>query len=234
MPICFMIQNNQIALDTLSSAQSGAETFGDKGHAMGIPAWTIDGSDPGLFYASTAAAKEFAKDGCGAPLIHVETMRGCGHAHHHDDLYLGASSGNPPGYVDRGVLRYWSEKDPLPNHREILIKLGVGEQKLNRIQMEEEDNVESARSQLEKMEWPEGNSVVKGVTSISDATSHENQLRRIDEAGAIVSTGLGSGELSIEFSDAPNSWSYSRAIQNGMAALADQFGNQMVFMGEDM
>ena len=81
----------------------------------------------------------------------------------------------------------------MPNHRELLIKLGVGEQKLNRIQMEEEDNVESARSQLEKMEWPEGNSVVKGVTSISDATSHENQLRRIDEAGAIVSTGLGSG-----------------------------------------
>ena len=234
LPICFMIQNNQIALDTLNSAQSGAETFGDKGHAMGIPAWTIDGSDPGLFYASTAAAKEFAKDGCGATLIHVETMRGCGHAHHHDDLYLGASSGNPPGYVDRELLRYWSEKDPLPNHRELLIKLGVGEQKLNRIQMEEEAKVESARSQLEKMEWPEGNSVVKGVTSISDATSHEKQLRRIDGAGAISSTSVDSGELSIEFSDAPNSWSYSRAIQNGMAALADQFGNQMVFMGEDM
>ena len=32
-----MIQNNQIALDTINSAQSGAETFGDKGHAMGIP-----------------------------------------------------------------------------------------------------------------------------------------------------------------------------------------------------
>ena len=118
LPICFMIQNNQIALDTFNSAQSGAETFGDKGHAMGIPAWTIDGSDPGMFYASTAVAREFAMAGCGATLIHVETMRGCGHAHPHDDLYLGSSSGNPPGYVDRDLLRYWSEKDPLPNHRE--------------------------------------------------------------------------------------------------------------------
>ena len=31
-----------------SSKQSGAETFGDKGYAVGIPAWTIDGSDPEL------------------------------------------------------------------------------------------------------------------------------------------------------------------------------------------
>ena len=234
LPICFMIQNNQIALDTLNSAQSGAETFGDKGHAMGIPSWTIDGSDPALFYASTAVAKEFAMGGCGATLIHVETMRGCGHAHHHDDLYLGASSGNPPGYVDRKLLRYWSEKDPLPNHSELLIKLGVGEQKLKRIQTDEEGRIKLARSQLEKMEWPEGNSVVKGITSISDATSHENQLSRIDGRGSISDTIIGSGKHSIEFSDAPNSWSYSRAIQNAMAALADQFGNQMVFMGEDM
>ena len=234
LPICFMIQNNQIALDTLNSAQSGAETFGDKGHSMGIPAWTIDGSDPALFYASTAVAKEFATDGCGATLIHVETMRGCGHAHHHDDLYLGASSGNPPGYVDRKLLRYWSEKDPLPNHRELLIKLGVGEQKLNRIQTEEEGKVKIARSQLEKMEWPEGNSVVRGVTSISDAPSHDKQLHRIGVGKAISGKSLSSGEFPIEFSDAPNSWSYSRAIQNGMAALADQFGDRMVFMGEDM
>ena len=61
--MAFMIQNNQIALDTYVIGQSGAETFGDKGHAMGIPSWTIDGSDPGLFYASTATAREFASGG---------------------------------------------------------------------------------------------------------------------------------------------------------------------------
>ena len=89
LPICYMIQNNQIALDTFVVGQSGAETFGDKGAAMGIPSWTIDGSDPGQFYASTAVAREIALSGGGSTLIHVETMRGCGHAHHHDDLYLG-------------------------------------------------------------------------------------------------------------------------------------------------
>ena len=29
LPICYVIQNNQIALDTFSGRQSGAETFGD-------------------------------------------------------------------------------------------------------------------------------------------------------------------------------------------------------------
>ena len=234
LPICFMIQNNQIALDTFNSAQSGAETFGDKGHAMGIPSWTIDGSDPGMFYASSAVAREFAMEDCGATLIHVETMRGCGHAHHHDDLYLGSSSGNPPGYVDRDLLRYWSEKDPLPNHRELLIKLGVGEQMLNRILREEEEGIAAARSELEEMDWPEGNSVVRGVTSLFDATSHEHQLSRIDREGDALEAVLKSGEYGIEFSDAPNSWTFSRSIQNAMATLAEQFGEQMLFMGEDM
>ena len=85
-----------------------------KGMQWESPLWTIDGSDPALFYASTAVAKEFAKDGCGATLIHVETMRGCGHAHHHDDLYLGASSGNPPvmligSYCDTGPRKIRSK-----------------------------------------------------------------------------------------------------------------------------
>ncbi|RJU87839.1 MAG: hypothetical protein DWB89_00625 [Candidatus Poseidoniales archaeon] len=234
LPICFMIQNNQIALDTFNSAQSGAETFGDKGHAMGIPSWTIDGSDPGMFYASSAVAREFAMAGCGATLIHVETMRGCGHAHHHDDLYLGSSSGNPPGYVDRDLLRYWSEKDPLPSHRELLIKSGVGEQVLNRILQEEEEEIDRARSELEEMEWPEGNSVVRGVTSLFDATSHEQQISRIERGGEIPEAVLSSGEYGIKFSDASNSWTFSRSIQNAMATLAEQFGEQMLFMGEDM
>ena len=60
LPICYMIQNNQIALDTFILGQSGAETFGDKGISMGIPSWTLDGSDPAQFYASTSVAREIA------------------------------------------------------------------------------------------------------------------------------------------------------------------------------
>ena len=234
LPISFMIQNNQIALDTFTAGQSGAETFGDKGHSMGIPSWSIDGSDPAEFHTSTAVAREFALEGGGPTLIHVETMRGCGHAHHHDDLYLGAASGNPPGYVDRELLTYWSNKDPLPNHRDLLVRLGVSESKLSKMEAEEQALVDVARKEMEETAWPEGNSVTKGVTSLHDATTHSEQF---DRFGVSLSGGEGPvpiGEVDIEFSDAANSWTYSKAIQNGMVSLADKYGDSIVFMGEDM
>ena len=234
LPISFMIQNNQIALDTFTAGQSGAETFGDKGHSMGIPSWSIDGSDPAEFHTSTAVAREFALEGGGPTLIHVETMRGCGHAHHHDDLYLGAASGNPPGYVDRELLTYWSNKDPLPNHRDLLVRLGVNESKLSKMEAEEQALVDAARKEMEETAWPEGNSVTKGVTSLHDATTHSEQF---DRFGVSLSGGEGPvpiGEVDVEFSDAANSWTYSKAIQNGMVSLADKYGDSIIFMGEDM
>ena len=234
LPMAFMIQNNQIALDTYVVGQSGAETYGDKGHAMGMPSWTIDGSDPGLFYASTAVAREFASDGGGSTLIHVETMRGCGHAHHHDDLYLGASSGNPPGYVDRGLLSYWADKDPLPNHRELLLQMGCDEGVLEQMEAEEQALADSSRKEMEEMPWPEGHSVTKGITSLHDASSHSEQFSRLDGGRKTSEGPLESGKVSLEFSDAANSTSYSRAIQNAMAAIADESGEGVVFMGEDM
>jgi pyruvate/2-oxoglutarate/acetoin dehydrogenase E1 component/TPP-dependent pyruvate/acetoin dehydrogenase alpha subunit len=234
LPISFMIQNNQIALDTFVTAQSGVETFGDKGHAMGIPAWTIDGSDPGLFYASTAVAREFALDGCGSTLIHVETMRGCGHAHHHDDLYLGATSGNPSGYVDRELLTYWAEKDPVPNHRELLVQSGCDEQTLDAMESEEQDSADAAREEMKGMPWPEGYTVTKGITSLHDAPSHTEQYERFGREVGLTECPLESGEDALEFSDASNARTYSRAIQDAMASIADKHGDRVVFMGEDM
>ncbi|NRB12616.1 MAG: hypothetical protein HRU44_05270 [Candidatus Thalassarchaeum sp.] len=234
LPISFMIQNNQIALDTFVTAQSGVETYGDKGHAMGMPAWTMDGSDPGLFYASTAVAREFATSGGGPTLIHVETMRGCGHAHHHDDLYLGAASGNPPGYVDRGLLTYWAEKDPLPNHRELLIQFGADDKELESMEEQEQASVDAARDEMMEMPWPEGNTVTRGVTSLHDAASHAEQYDRFGSEVAVVDPPLAPGESSLEFSEASNTWTYSRAIQSGMVSIAEKYGDRAVFMGEDM
>ena len=234
LPICYMIQNNQIALDTFVVGQSGAETFGDKGPAMGIPSWTIDGSDPGQFYSSTAVAREIAVSGGGSTLIHVETMRGCGHAHHHDDLYLGSPSGNPPGYVDRELLDYWSNKDPVPNHREYLIRNGCSEKLLVRIESEEKRMVDDCRKEMESMPWPEGHSVGEGVTSLTDARSHTQQIRDLEEQLSISESPLLPGESSLLFSDASNSWTFSRAIQNAMVEIADSYGDDVIFMGEDM
>ena len=235
LPIGFMIQNNQIALDTFVTGQSGVETFGDKAAAMGFPGWTIDGSEPAQFYASTAVAREFALAGHGPTLIHVETMRGCGHAHHHDDLYLGAPSGNPPGYADKNLIAYWEAKDPLPNHRERLISDGIEEQEILRMEAEEKTLIDTARSEMEEMPWPSPETVTRGITSLHDADPKGARLERITAGGRTVKDATVSiGEVTMHFSEERNAWTLARAIQNGMIAIAERYGQSTVFMGEDM
>jgi 2-oxoisovalerate dehydrogenase E1 component len=234
LPIAFMIQNNQIALDTFVVGQSAAETWGDKGSAMGMPAWTIDGSNPLNFHSSVAVAREFALGGGGPVLIHVETMRGCGHAHHHDDLYLGSPSGTPPGYVDKDLLAYWEAKDPLPNHRKLLRSMGIEEDTLTKMEADEQAYVDAGRAAMEAMPWPEGDSVRKGVTTLHDADSHLMQLERLSNPADEADANVEAGQVTLEFSDEANAWSYSRAIQNAMVAIAERYGASTVFMGEDM
>lgn len=234
LPISYVLQNNQIALDTPPINQSNVELWADKAVAMGMPSWTIDGSDPASWHASAATAREFALEGGGPTLIHVETMRGCGHAHHHDNLYLGAESGNPPGYVDRELLSYWQEKDPIPNHRQILLDLGVEEADLLQMESEEQEAADSARIELENMEWPEPKTITKGVTLLHDADSHDDHLQRITtEISEATPAPLDIGECTLSYVET-GGWTYGRAIQQAMVEIAESYGDDTIFMGEDM
>ena len=235
LPISYILQNNQIALDTPPVNQSNVELWADKAVAMGMPSWTIDGSDPAAWHSSVACAREFSMSGGGPTLIHVETMRGCGHAHHHDDLYLGAPSGTPPGYVDRDLLSYWEAKDPIPTHRELLISLGISEDELAEMETEESDLLDAARENVESMDWADPKTVTKGVTSLHDADTHEDHLNRL--SGSSIHKKhepvLEVGEYLLNYAES-GGWTYSRAIQQAMCDIAEQYGDSTIFMGEDM
>jgi len=230
LPICYILQNNQIALDTPPAHQSGVELWADKAVAMGFPAWTIDGSDPAAWHASVATAREFGLEGGGPTMIHVETMRGCGHAHHHDDLYLGSETGTPPGYVDRELLEYWADKDPIPSHRELLLTLGVTEDELSQMESEEQNHVDEARQTVEAMDWPQPETVTKGVTSLHDARTHKDHFNSINSATDIQSRASFSPFDYVE----SGGWTYARAIQQAMVDIANSYGDDCVFIGEDM
>jgi pyruvate/2-oxoglutarate/acetoin dehydrogenase E1 component/TPP-dependent pyruvate/acetoin dehydrogenase alpha subunit len=235
LPITYILQNNQIALDTSPVKQSGVEVWADKADAMGFPAWTIDGSDPAAWFASTACAREFALNGGGPTLIHVETMRGCGHAHHHDDLYLGNESGTPPGYVDRELLAYWEAKDPLPTHRQLLLDLGYEESKLTQMEEHEQQKVSVAREALEAMAWPEPETVVRSVTLLNDAETHEQRFNRLSQSSdqIIPASPLDVGASTLTYAE-KGGWTYARSIQQAMADIATRHGDDCVFIGEDM
>tara|TARA_Y100001958_G_scaffold160107_1_gene166378 strand:- start:12600 stop:14012 length:1413 start_codon:yes stop_codon:yes gene_type:complete len=161
-------------------------------------------------------------------------MRGCGHAHHHDDLYLGNESGTPPGYVDRELLDYWAAKDPLTTHRQLMLDLGIEEHLIAEIEAEEQKLVDEDRAKLIEMEWPKPETVTKGVTSISDAATHQEHLTRLKEgAKAPGVSSLAVGESSLQYVE-KGGWTYARAIQQAMVDIANRYGNDCVFIGEDM
>lgn len=235
LPISYILQNNQIALDTPPVNQSNVELWADKAVAMGMPSWTIDGSDPASWHSSVACAREFSLSGGGPTLIHVETMRGCGHAHHHDDLYLGAPSGTPPGYVDRELLDYWEAKDPIPTHRKLMLSLGITEDELTQMESEEKELVDSAREHVEAMDWADPTTVTLGITSLHDADTHQDHLERLSGSSILQESQavLEVGECLLKYTE-KGGWTYSRAIQQAMCDIAEQYGESTIFMGEDM
>ena len=108
--------------------------------------------------------------------------------------------------------------------------MGVSHKTISKIQDEEQNYADTSRREMENMPWPEGNSVTQGITSLHDATTHSQQIDRINLSNNITDQPLKMGEYALKFSDAPNSWTFSRAIQNAMVALAEEYGDKIVFM----
>ncbi|HEX7139637.1 MAG TPA: thiamine pyrophosphate-dependent enzyme, partial [Vicinamibacterales bacterium] len=89
LPAIFCLENNQTALSTPVTDQSAVRVFADKAVGYGIPAVTVDGTDPEEIAAAFTWAAERARAGLGPALIETVCLRMCGHAHHDDMLYLG-------------------------------------------------------------------------------------------------------------------------------------------------
>jgi len=167
LPAIFCVQNNQTALATPVHEQSAVRVFADKAIGYGIPAITIDGTDPEQIAAAFAWAAERARAGQGPTLIELVAMRMCGHAHHDDMLYLGKdpqpSWSYPPltegGYADRALYEFWCGRDPITTYA---AKLEVDIEPLKR---EAEELVEREARAVIDAPWPEPSAAREGVYS---------------------------------------------------------------------
>jgi 2-oxoisovalerate dehydrogenase E1 component len=165
LPAIFCVQNNQTALATTVSEQSAVRVFADKAIGYGIPAVTIDGTDPEAIAAAFAWAAERARDGKGPALIELVAMRMCGHAHHDDMLYLGKDAAGgwtyPPlqesGYANRELYEYWCGKDPIATYAK---KLGIDIEPLKR---DAEELVEREARAVIEAPWPDKALAHEGV-----------------------------------------------------------------------
>ena len=171
LPAIFCVQNNQTALSTPVHEQSAVRVFADKAVGYGIPAVTIDGTDPEQIAAAFTWAAERARDGHGPALIELVAMRMCGHAHHDDMLYLGRdpqpSWSYPPlteaGYADRELYEFWRGRDPIASYA---AKLRVSEEELDAMKRGAETLVDQEARKVIDAPWPErelaGRDVVAG------------------------------------------------------------------------
>jgi len=188
LPAVFCVQNNQTALSTPVRENSAARVFADKALGYGIPAVTIDGTDPDAIAATFAWAVERARDGHGPALIELVAMRMCGHAHHDDMLYLGKDPAPswtyPPltesGYADRELYDFWCLRDPIATYAAKLEGEGIIEPgAVDRWKQEIEVLVEEEARKVVDAPWPEAALAGEGVVANEPARVHVEVL---DEA----------------------------------------------------
>ena len=188
LPAVFCVQNNQTALSTPVHENSAVRVFADKALGYGIPAVTIDGTDPDAIAAAFAWAVERARHEHGPALIELVAMRMCGHAHHDDMLYLGKdpqTSWSYPaltegGYANRELWDYWCRKDPIETYAAKLEAEGViGAGDLDRWKREAEEMVEREARAVIEAPWPDASLAREGVFSADGAPP----LRRRAPAG---------------------------------------------------
>ncbi len=196
LPAVFCVQNNQTALSTPIAEQSAVRVFADKAIGYGIPAVTIDGTDPEAIASAFAWAAERARAGHGPSLIELVAMRICGHAHHDDMLYLGKeppiSWSYPPlteaGYADREAYEFWCRRDPIPAYAAKLEARGViAAGDLDRWKREAEELVENEARKVVDAPWPEPSLAREGVFAINHWRAE--QRLEVEEAPAFDAKG---------------------------------------------
>jgi 2-oxoisovalerate dehydrogenase E1 component len=174
LPAVFCVQNNQTALSTPVSENSAVRVFADKAIGYGIPAVTIDGTDPDAIAAAFTWAAERARHSHGPTLIELVTMRMCGHAHHDDMLYLGRDaqpswsypSLTEAGYANRELWDYWCRRDPIETYAVRLEAEGViASGDLERWKQEAEELVEREARAVIDAPWPEASAAGEGVVA---------------------------------------------------------------------
>jgi 2-oxoisovalerate dehydrogenase E1 component len=185
LPAVFCVQNNQTALSTPVRDNSAVRVFADKALGYGIPAVTVDGTDPEAIAAAFGWAAERARNGHGPALIELVAMRMCGHAHHDDMLYLGKdpqTSWSYPalteqGYADRDPYEFWRQRDPLVTYAARLEAEGVvaaGE--VEEWKKELEELVEREARNVIDAPWPDGAQAGHGVFAGEPRRAHVEVL----------------------------------------------------------
>ncbi|HJP36170.1 MAG TPA: thiamine pyrophosphate-dependent dehydrogenase E1 component subunit alpha [Gammaproteobacteria bacterium] len=134
LPVVFVCENNRYMEYTPISDVTAVENpAADRAMAYGLEPILIDGNDVDVVYETAQRALAQARRGGGPSLIEAQTYRHGGH-----------SRADPGKYRPDEEIAEWLKRDPLPNYRERLLKLGIEEASLEAIEAETEAMIDEA------------------------------------------------------------------------------------------
>jgi len=123
LPVIFVIENNQYGMGTSVSRAAAGLDLADRGKAYGIPGLQVDGMDVLSVRAAAREALDYCRSGKGPYILEMKTYR-----------YRGHSMSDPAKYRTRDeVDAMRKQHDPIEQLRDLLLREGVDEAGLKRI-----------------------------------------------------------------------------------------------------
>ena len=136
LPVVFVCENNLYASHLGLLERRAADNIVDLAVAHGMPGERIDGNDVEAVHDAAVRAVERARAGHGPTLLECRTYRWRGH--------VGPSWDMDVGVKRKDELQEWLACDPIQRARASLLRLGVDEEALNRIDAVLEAEVDRA------------------------------------------------------------------------------------------
>jgi pyruvate dehydrogenase E1 component alpha subunit len=134
LPIVFIIENNKYAMGTSIERASSTTNLSQRGLSFAIPGEPVDGMDVRAVRAAGGRAVAYARSGKGPTILEMMTYR-----------YRGHSMSDPAKYRTREEVEQVREThDPIEQVRVRLLKGGVAEAELKKIDREVRDVINAA------------------------------------------------------------------------------------------
>jgi pyruvate dehydrogenase E1 component alpha subunit len=114
LPVIYIVENNRYAMGTSVSRASAGHDFSQRGVALGIPGYQVDGMDVRAVKAAGDEAVEHCRAGKGPMILEMQTYR-----------YRGHSMSDPAKYRSKDeVQKMRSEHDPIEQVKARILEKG--------------------------------------------------------------------------------------------------------------
>jgi len=164
LPVIFALENNGVAVTTLSKDSSAIEDLYLRAAGYGMPGESVDGQDPEAVYAAVKKAVDKARRGEGPSLVEIKTYR---FREHGEGVVF--KNFTKTGYRDAIAHKDWIEnRDPVKTYPAKLIACNVmTETEYNELCLTERERVEAAAAFAIESPFPEPGEAFEGVYAMS-------------------------------------------------------------------